>query len=126
MYMEEWKARHFAKHLANRELLRKGLENDTSPKLKPNGETDNIKFNEFLYKAIIDTNHEVNESRAVTDALNLNLNQEPSGEKVAGGIEGAKEEKPKKKGGRPKKVKEEPKAKPKEVSDEDEFEGLEK
>lgn len=104
MYMEEWKARHFAKHLANRELLRVGRENDTSPKVKPNGETDNPIFNEYFYKAIIDTEHVVDESRAVTDALNLNLNKEE-----------VKEEKPKK---RIKKVKQP------EKSDEDNFEGL--
>jgi hypothetical protein len=31
-YMEEWRARHYAKHLTNQVLLEKGLENATSPK----------------------------------------------------------------------------------------------
>jgi hypothetical protein len=74
MYMEEWKARHFAKHLANRELLRSGFESDTSPKVKSDGTTDNNRFNEYVAKAVIMTDHEVDSSRAVTDALNLNLN----------------------------------------------------
>jgi len=47
MYLEEWKARHFAKHLANRELLKDGYETHTSPK-KP--EDDKI-FMRYFSKA---------------------------------------------------------------------------
>ena len=31
-YMEEWRARHYAKHLTNQVLLEEGKENSTSPK----------------------------------------------------------------------------------------------
>ncbi len=31
-YMEEWRARHYAKHLTNKVLLEQGKENSTSPK----------------------------------------------------------------------------------------------
>lgn len=55
VYMPDYLARHFAKHLTNRELLRNGLERDTSPKVKirPDGTEyiDNEKFNELFNKA---------------------------------------------------------------------------
>jgi len=53
--MPDYLARHFAKHLANRELLKKGLEKDTSPKVKvkPDGTefVDNANFLEMFNKA---------------------------------------------------------------------------
>jgi len=55
LYMPDYLAKHFAKHLANRELLRMGLEKDTSPKIKirPDGTeyVDNIRFTEMFNKA---------------------------------------------------------------------------
>lgn len=109
-YMEEWRARHFAKHLANRELLRDGHENDTSPKLK-DGKYDNERFNEYLNKAIIDVEVQPSEPADVgLDVLNRNLpelNEDPVEEVVV-----------LKKSGRPKK------AKPSTPSDEDAFEGI--
>lgn len=55
LYMPDYLARHYAKHLTNRELLKKGLEKDTSPKVKirPDGTeyVDNIVFTEMFNKA---------------------------------------------------------------------------
>jgi len=49
MYMEEWRARHYAKHLTNQVLLEKGKENATSPKF-PNQVPE---FMEIFNKACI-------------------------------------------------------------------------
>lgn len=49
-YMSDWKARHFAKHLVNRELVKRGMDNDTSPK-KPE---DNPRYMELFNKAFIE------------------------------------------------------------------------
>lgn len=50
-------ARHFAKHLTNRELLEAGKERDTSPKLKVRNDGteyyDNVNFLELYNKAYI-------------------------------------------------------------------------
>lgn len=55
LYMPDYLAKHFAKHLANRELLRIGLERDTSPKLKTRQDgtefIDNENFNKMFNKA---------------------------------------------------------------------------
>lgn len=55
LYMPDYLAKHFAKHLANRELLRMGKERDTSPrhKMRPDGTlyVDNQNFNEMFDKA---------------------------------------------------------------------------
>ena len=47
-FMQYGLAEHFAKHLTNRELLKRGRENDTSPK-RPN---ENPYFMEFFRRAI--------------------------------------------------------------------------
>lgn len=47
-FMETNIANHFAKHLINRELLKKGRENDTSPKVQ----AENVYFMELYKKAI--------------------------------------------------------------------------
>lgn len=69
MYMEDWMARHFAKHLANRELLRAEMDNDTSPK-KPE---DNPRFMEMFNKAYIEGSESeaVSPERARLNAINL-------------------------------------------------------
>lgn len=55
IYMPDYLAKHFAKHLANRELLRKGKERDTSPKIKVRADgtkyIENENFNEVFKKA---------------------------------------------------------------------------
>lgn len=85
MYMEDWMARHFAKHLANRELLRAGMDNDTSPK-KPE---DNPRFMEMFNKAYIEGSESeaVSPERARLNAINLQHENVPSNavpaEKVA-------------------------------------------
>lgn len=104
-YMEEWRAKHFSKHLANRELLRDGHENDTSPKMK-DGKYDNDRFNEYFNKAIIDVEDQPSEPENVgLDVLNRNLPE------LNTGLKEAKKSK-----------KNKPAPKP---SDEDEFAGLE-
>lgn len=53
--MPDYLARHFAKHLTNRELLKLGKERDTSPKVKVRQDgteyVDNINFLELFNKA---------------------------------------------------------------------------
>ncbi len=55
IYMPDFLAKHFAKHLVNRELLKVGKERDTSPKVKvsPTGVeyVDNKNFMELFEKA---------------------------------------------------------------------------
>ena len=55
LYMPEYLAKHWAKHLANRELLKKGLERDTSPKVKVSKDgtesIENVNFMEMFNKA---------------------------------------------------------------------------
>lgn len=55
LYLPDYLARHFAKHLANRELLKLGKERDTSPKVKMRADgteyIDNEVFNEMFNKA---------------------------------------------------------------------------
>ena len=55
LYMPDYLAKHFAKHLANRELLKAGKERDTSPKVKidkdGNERIDNEPFIEMFNKA---------------------------------------------------------------------------
>jgi hypothetical protein len=55
LWMPDYLAKHFAKHLTNRELLKLGKERDTSPKPKvaPDGTVfvDNLAFNELFNKA---------------------------------------------------------------------------
>lgn len=69
MYMEDWMARHFAKHLANRELLKKGMDNDTSPKTPK----DNVHFMEMFNKAYIEGSESgaVSPEKARLNAINL-------------------------------------------------------
>ena len=76
MHMEDWMARHFAKHLANRELLRAGMDNDTSPK-KPE---DNVRFMEMFNKAYIEGSESsaVSPERARLNAINLQHGNEAS------------------------------------------------
>ncbi len=55
LYLPDYLARHFAKHLVNRELLKLGKERDTSPKVKMRADgteyIDNEVFNEMFSKA---------------------------------------------------------------------------
>lgn len=74
-YMEEWKASHFAKHLANRELQKRGMVMDTSPK-RP---MDNPRFMELFNKAFVEEEEEVeemSEEKATDEILNKNLGNE--------------------------------------------------
>lgn len=94
-------AKHYAKHLANRELLKIGKERDTSPKVKINQDGseyyDNINFNEMFNKAFIpsdtiaegvDENDSVDTQVAVTsnqkkeETVDLNSNIEPKKEEA--------------------------------------------
>lgn len=90
MYMEEWKASHFAKHLTNRELLKKGLETHTSPK---NPEQDVI-FMEMFNKAVILEGDSVPESKVESELIDLNSKpkaKKKKEEKVEEEFEGLKE-----------------------------------
>lgn len=73
-YMPKWKAMHFAKHLVNRELVRNGHENDTSPKKIE----DNPNFMELWEKALIEdpSAQGMSESMAEDDMLNKNKDLE--------------------------------------------------
>lgn len=55
LYMPDYLARHFAKHLTNRELLKKGMERDTSPKVKTLADgtevIENVNFMNLFNKA---------------------------------------------------------------------------
>jgi hypothetical protein len=77
-HMQDWLARHYAKHLANRELLKAGLETHTSPKEK-DGKIDDAYFLEYFYKAFI-ADEAAPERTAVqleTDVLNANAGAPP-------------------------------------------------
>lgn len=54
-HMEDWKAKHYAKHLVNRELLKKGLENETSPKFPE----QHPHFMELFNQAVIIDDEEI-------------------------------------------------------------------
>lgn len=93
MYMEDWKAKHFAKHLVNRELLKAGQETHTSPKEK-NGVIDDIFFLELFNKAVID-NEEAEEAPASvieTEIINKNAKAKKAAPKKASKAETSEEE----------------------------------
>lgn len=72
-FMEEWRANHYATHLTNRELLRRGYENDTSPKFPDK----NARFMEYFKKAYIPVEGEAKSDEEVrNEAINRNLNEE--------------------------------------------------
>ncbi|MFA7257588.1 MAG: hypothetical protein WC047_08450 [Kiritimatiellales bacterium] len=73
-YMADWKARHFAKHLVNRELVKKGMDSDTSPK-KPE---DNPRYMELFNKAYIEDSgaEAMSESRVEDEIVNKNKDLE--------------------------------------------------
>lgn len=74
MYMEDWKARHFAKHLANRELLKVGQETHTSPK---NPEQDKI-FMSMFNKAFIAGGVVESEEVVASKVIDMNSKAEPA------------------------------------------------
>lgn len=73
-YMPDWKAAHFAKHLVNRELIKMGLDNDTSPK-RPK---DNPRFMALWKKAYIEDPKSVSmsETKAEDELIELNKDLE--------------------------------------------------
>lgn len=75
-YMPKWKAEHFARHLVNRELVKKGQENDTSPK-RP---LDNPRYMALFHKALIEDPAGVpmTEAKSEEEAMNLNKDREIS------------------------------------------------
>lgn len=81
IWMQDWKADHFALHLADRELNKKGLP------------TDHFTKAEIISKTISESGVETQNADTLETEL-LNRNE---------GIEPAQEEAPKKKMGRPKK-----------------------
>lgn len=66
MYMEEWRARHYAKHLTNQVLLELGKENATSPKF-PNQVPE---FMEIFNKAFIKEEDQMEENIDASDLIN--------------------------------------------------------
>lgn len=71
-YMEEWRARHFAKHLTNKVLLEQGKESATSPKF-PEQVPDFI--NIFNKACIVEPDQEENQDES--DLINRQ-HDEPS------------------------------------------------
>ena len=72
-HMEDWRAAHFAKHLANRELIKAGQETHTSPK---SPEQDPI-FMSFFLKAYIDEGApQVKESQIAAEVIAANAEEE--------------------------------------------------
>ena len=75
VYMPDYLAKHFAKHLTNRELLKKGLERDTSPKIKvkPDGTEyiENVNFMELFNKAYTPDGEE--EFAAEKDSIDVQI-----------------------------------------------------
>lgn len=79
VYMPDYLAKHFAKHLTNRELLKKGLERDTSPKLKTRKDSqgnteeyiDNVNFLELFNKAYTPDGEE--EFSAEKDSIDVQI-----------------------------------------------------
>lgn len=74
MYMEDWRARHYAKHLANRELLKKGEETHTSPK---NPEQDVI-FMGMFNQAYLPGAEEMSESQLAPVLIDKNVKAKKS------------------------------------------------
>jgi hypothetical protein len=71
-YMEAWKANHYAKHLANRELLRDGHETHTSPK----NPGQDVIFMEYLNKAMtVDIDSTADSATVHSDTINRNEQQ---------------------------------------------------
>lgn len=73
--LPEWLANHYAKHLVNRELLKAGKENDTSPKVPQ----DNAVFMELFSKAVIDEGAEDKDDLALDVEL-MNTQDEATSE----------------------------------------------
>lgn len=74
MYMEEWRARHYAKHLTNKVLLEQGKENSTSPKF-PEQVPDFI--NIFNKACIVEQDQDVNQDESdLIDRQHESANQE--------------------------------------------------
>lgn len=73
-YMPKWKADHFARHLVNRELIRLGMDNDTSPK-RP---ADNPRYMALYNKAVIvdPSAMPLSEAKSEEEAMNLNKDAE--------------------------------------------------
>ncbi len=69
-YMEEWRARHYAKHLTNKVLLEQGKENSTSPKF-PDQVPDFI--NLFNQACIVEEDQA--ESQDESDLINKQHNE---------------------------------------------------
>lgn len=70
--MESGQAKHFAKHLTNRELLKAGKENYTSPKFP-----DQVpEFMEIFNKIIIEEGEEIPESKVEIEILNKPASKE--------------------------------------------------
>ena len=77
-YMADWKAAHFAKHLVNRELLKKGMENDTSPK----SPKDNPRYMELFVQAYIEDPKSAPKSESMIEDEILNKNKDLEIEKL--------------------------------------------
>lgn len=78
LYLPDYLAKHFAKHLTNRELLKLGKERDTSPKVKtrPDGTEyiDNEVFNEMFTKAYTpDETEEVAHGGEKKDSIDVQI-----------------------------------------------------
>lgn len=75
-FMEFGLANHFAKHLINRELLKHGRENDTSPKPNSEGVIENPYYMELYNKCIERVNTDgqpMDQTKAEQEAIDMSI-----------------------------------------------------
>ena len=104
-YMSFGVANHFAKHLVNRELLRKGRENDTSPKTPG----DNPFFMELFNQCIqpVADAGETDQTKIEEEAIDRNMKEKLGKKEMHSNIESPKKGKDKKISSKKKVVEEE-------------------
>lgn len=75
IYLQDYLAKHFAKHLANRELIRKGKVGDTDYTLYA-GSEESLIYKEFRDKALSQPVSAESNIKAEVDVLNRNAESE--------------------------------------------------
>lgn len=118
-FMESGLANHFAKHFINRELLKRGRENDTSPKPNTDGKIENPFFMELYHRCIEPVSMEegpTDQTKLEADALDMDMKAK-IGEDMHSNLEAPAKEK--------NKGKDKNKAETKKPKEEKEFEEVE-
>jgi hypothetical protein len=96
-FMETGLANHFAKHLVNRELLKRGRENDTSPKVNSEGRIDNPFFLALYNQCIEPVNTDgtpMDQTKAEQEAIDLSVKTSLASKEMHSNIESPKPVKP--------------------------------